>query len=265
MIPYVGGKSSFANEFLRVVPKASHFYDLFGGGGAVTEAAYEFWRSMCGGFFKDFRPKFETVHYNELQKSVYEFACGMWSKSLPINDWEKIFVSKELYTSQKKGDEAWNAFVRIVWSFNGAGDCYIAQGKRLKATKGAFERVAEKINSIKNSPMLAGKIETTCLDYRQVKIEPDSVVYCDIPYLNVKGNYKCSKKRYDLDFSHEDFYEWALSSPHPVYHSDYDIDPAYKDRFDIVFEKDVVVSCGMTVRKDRLNRKERVFWNRRKP
>jgi len=49
MIPYVGSKvyqkryeGSTAFGILQVLPEAEHFYDLFGGGGSVTEAALLF-------------------------------------------------------------------------------------------------------------------------------------------------------------------------------------------------------------------------------
>lgn len=59
-------------------------------------------------------------------------------------------------------------------------------------------------------------LSTSSLDYRKVHIPKNSVVYCDIPYKGTSG-YLFSSPFFDYD----DFYEWALSRPFPVYVSEY--------------------------------------------
>lgn len=53
-------------------------------------------------------------------------------------------------------------------------------------------------------------------DYQHVKIYPDSIIYCDIPYRNTD--------KYDkIDFDYERFYDWAKSQRELVVISEYDI------------------------------------------
>jgi hypothetical protein len=49
-----------------------------------------------------------------------------------------------------------------------------------------------------------------------VKIEPNSVIYCDIPY---KGT-----AEYGNSFSHIDFFNWANAQENPVFISEYKVD-----------------------------------------
>lgn len=51
------------------------------------------------------------------------------------------------------------------------------------------------------------------LDYEQVQIPENSILYCDIPY---KGTGK-----YLTDFDYDKFYDWALDVKAPVYISEY--------------------------------------------
>jgi len=70
-------------------------------------------------------------------------------------------------------------------------------------------------------------------DYRQIKINPQSIVYCDIPY---KGTVE-----YDQSFNHQEFYDWADSQESPVFVSEYEI----KDtRFKLIKEMKVKSSLG---------------------
>lgn len=63
-------------------------------------------------------------------------------------------------------------------------------------------------------------------DYRDVEIPRGAVVYCDIPYRGTETYLGAE------EFSHDDFYRWALSRPFDVYISEYDM-PA---QFARVFE-----------------------------
>ena len=62
-------------------------------------------------------------------------------------------------------------------------------------------------------------------DYRDVDICADSVVYCDIPYINTDS--------YGIEFDHEDFYDWVCGLDVPVFISEYWMP---EDRFDCVAE-----------------------------
>ena len=68
----------------------------------------------------------------------------------------------------------------------------------------------ERLVEMKNSePMM-----TSNLSYEQVNIQPNSTIYCDIPYKNTGcGHYE--------GFNHDKFYNWALSQNQPVFISEY--------------------------------------------
>ena len=56
-MPYMGSKNKIAEWIIDQLPKAKHFYDLFGGGGAISHCAV-------------LSRKYEVVHYNELNSLI---------------------------------------------------------------------------------------------------------------------------------------------------------------------------------------------------
>ena len=69
------------------------------------------------------------------------------------------------------------------------------------------------------------RLQVTSSDYRRIVFEPDSVIYCDIPYENTD--------KYKSGFDHEAFYDWAEKQEHPVYISSYEMP---KERFKCIWE-----------------------------
>lgn len=82
----------------------------------------------------------------------------------------------------------------------------------------------QKLQSLKNLQMLQS-IETSKLDYRQVAIPYDSVVYADPPY---KG-----KESYSVKFDSDLFFEWCRNQNFPIYISEYDAPKDFKAVFEI--------------------------------
>lgn len=79
----------------------------------------------------------------------------------------------------------------------------------------------ERLQRLEKLQQLPNNLTMTSLDYREVQIKPNSVVYCDIPY---KGT-----ASYLGAFNHDEFYDWAASRDFPVYISEYEIkDPRFK-------------------------------------
>lgn len=93
-----------------------------------------------------------------------------------------------------------------------------------------------------------GSIETSKLDYRQVAIPYDSVVYADPPY---KG-----KKSYSVKFDSDLFFDWCRNQNFPIYISEYD---APKD-FKAVFEINKINSLCPT---KNFTNKEKIFLHER--
>ena len=73
-------------------------------------------------------------------------------------------------------------------------------------------------------------------DYRNVKIQPDSLIYCDIPYKN-------TTEYSDGGFDHESFYDWAEMQTEPVIISEYAMPEERFERIDFT-EKRCLLSAG---------------------
>lgn len=70
-------------------------------------------------------------------------------------------------------------------------------------------------------------ITSSVMDYAEVKIPQDSVIYCDIPYENTKKYVGAEH------FDYERFYNWACRQTKPVFISSYNMP---EDRFECVAE-----------------------------
>nr|DAG85770.1 MAG TPA: DNA adenine methylase [Caudoviricetes sp.] len=70
-------------------------------------------------------------------------------------------------------------------------------------------------------------------DYRSVKIKPDSLIYCDIPYKNT-AEYS------DGGFDHESFYDWAEKQSEPVIISEYAMPAARFERIDFIKKRSLL-------------------------
>ena len=240
---YQGSKNSIAEKLLAELPSAKCFVDLFGGGGAMAHCA-------------SLSDKYDKVIYNDADKRVFDLFSGAVSgKWFGRNEW----CSRERFFAEKDEDlwiahcfsfacnlksYAWGKPYEIIyeaaWYAKFKNDFSKFHDLGININSYAVleyynnrDEIAKKIfgKSMPNfalharpaSVVYAGRIDqlkglkVKChnKDYREVDIPKDSVVYCDIPYDNTTG--------YDVDFSHKDFYAWALSREFPVYISSYNI------------------------------------------
>jgi len=106
----------------------------------------------------------------------------------------------------------------------------------------------ERLQKLENSSIPFQQLNFSSMDYRDVKIEKDSIVYCDIPYK--------STSPYG-EFDHEQFFDWAATRPFPVYISEYQIDDS---RFKLVYEID---KRPMFKNTDKITKikQEKLYWN----
>ena len=72
-------------------------------------------------------------------------------------------------------------------------------------------------------------ITSSALDYQQVTIQNDSVIYCDIPYEGTEGYLEKDSGGFD----YERFYDWCEHQTQPVFISSYQMPD---DRFDCIEE-----------------------------
>jgi site-specific DNA-adenine methylase len=82
----------------------------------------------------------------------------------------------------------------------------------------------EQLQRLQQLGRLERKISFTNKDYREVEIKPNSIIYCDPPYIGTA--------EYDGGFNHKEFYDWAASQDCPVYISEYTLDD---DRFKCIY------------------------------
>src|SRR5574344_1452028 len=224
-MPYKGSKNKIAQWVVDQLPSAKHFYDLFGGGGAISHCAI-----LSG--------KYEVVHYNELSPVVFkafEMAINGGFKN------ENRWISHEEFLKSRFDDP----YAKLCFSFgnDGRSYCYSKEIEQFKKAlhyavcfndfslleelnifidnklqgrltivkaikdflkiKGLQLQSLERLDRLQSLERLnsLGRLELTNLDYRDVTIEEDSVIYCDIPYKGTEG--------YRIKFNHDKFYEWC--------------------------------------------------------
>lgn len=105
-IPYQGSKSKIADSIIDLLPSAAHFYDLFGGGCALSHAA------LLSG-------KYQHVHANDITDSVVLFKDAI-EGDLDRYEPER-FRTREDFEAEKDT----NPFVRIVYSFGNDQKSYL--------------------------------------------------------------------------------------------------------------------------------------------
>lgn len=109
---------------------------------------------------------------------------------------------------------------------------------------GTFENV-ESLQRLQRLQSLQS-LYYSSVDYRDVKIESGSLVYCDIPYFSTEGYIKGG-------FNHDEFYEWCGQQKELTLVSEYYMP---EDRFEVVSEIDHRCSLSATANNAV---KERVF------
>ena len=217
-MPYQGSKNRVAPKIVAALPPAENFVDLFFGGGAVTHAA------MLSGKYTNFLA-------NDLRKTPQA-----WNR-LAEGDITDLFR----FVSREEFKETDDMLVKMVWSFGADCSTYWSDAPTRLAIaraimggdpierKGAilelmrlFDKVPANIydkyhqaaghfNSLKRLAAIKGLPTVAChnMDYREVAIPENSVVYCDPPYEGTRN--------YGNRFEHAEFWEWARTREFPVF------------------------------------------------
>lgn len=240
-IPYMGSKGNIAEKIISFLPIAENFYDLFGGGFSISHCAM-------------ISKKWNQVHYNEINADTVDLVKRAIDGEFNYNKFKPKFISREEFFEKKDSDP----YIRIVWSFGNNQKDYLFS-KEIEGYKkslhnfvvfGELDETAKKYLGIEKNPsidditarrifcrqrikQIRGDIQrlqqlqqlerlqqleqlrTSSLSYEQVPIKSNSIVYCDPPY---KGT-----AEYNVSFDHDKFYKWCVSSPFPVFVSEYDM------------------------------------------
>lgn len=104
-LPYKGSKNKICEDIMAILPKATHFYDLFAGGCAMTHCA------MLSGKYKDFiandiEPGCVTLFQNAIN--------GKYKN-------EERWISRDMFFDLKETDP----YVKYCWSFGNNGEHYL--------------------------------------------------------------------------------------------------------------------------------------------
>lgn len=224
-VPYKGSKNKIASWIIEQLPAAEYFVDLFAGGCSVTHAA------LLSG-------KYKRIIANDISAAPQLFAEAIRGDFAGFS----FVPDREEFHALKGEDEA----VALLYSFGNNGKDYLWGG--------AFESLKQNAEKMLSAPSMherrmfykkfikcltdyEGKLDSNLegaqrlerlqalerlqvlnLSYDLVIIPNDSVVYCDIPYINTNSG------RYN-GFDHERFYKWLNSVDFPVYVSEYTCPP----------------------------------------
>ena len=174
---------------------------------------------FCRSFGKD-QKSYLYSKQKERQKRALHYA-------ILFDDWEEFYeLFPDIYNEVAKEI----LFVKDVKKrYSIIRHCFASKKmqslKRLERLQ-SLERL-ERLKSLQSleSLKMLQSIETIKMDYRQVVIPYDSVVYADPPY---KG-----RKSYSVKFDSDLFFDWCRNQNFPIYISEYDAPKDFKAVFEI--------------------------------
>lgn len=251
-MPYQGSKNQIAKWVIENLPKKENLYDLFGGGGAITHCAcesgkfkhviYNEYNQLVAkafdmavhGQFKNEKRWISRDEFHALKNTdPYVAICFSFGNNLKDYCYSK---EKEPYKKAFHNAVCFNDFsdaekLNLDLSFIKGNSVeekrrsldnnlplyhpelkdFLKYSKRNCDNKNLThlenkERL-ERLQSLERLERLQS------LDYRQVSIKENSVIYCDPPYSNTRG--------YTIKFDNEHFYTWCRKQKELVIISEY--------------------------------------------
>lgn len=279
-LPYQGSKNKIAEFIISKLPRAEHFYDLFAGGCAITHCA------LVSGKYNHIHANDIQVKYPQL---FYDAAHGKYRNENRVITRDEFFILKDsdalvelcwsfgngrtTYLWDRNIEEVKQAACKVIMSDDMINRrlyfyefikklksiiCVDENDKliRLKTLESlerlpSLERL-ERIQALEclGEMHILERLDISCKSYNEVEILPNSVVYCDPPYIGTEG--------YCVEFDHEQFYEWLRNTNFPVYISEYTM----PSDFAIVASIDKIASFSATnntVKQENLYIHERFF------
>ena len=243
-MPYMGSKSKIADEILALIPDADFFVDVFAGGCAMTDAALLSNRfkgiisndmkgtpAVYESFIKGKKPSYAWVSREDFHrlKSNDLVIAMCWSFG---NNLGSYAYGKHKEDMLRK---VWTAIVDRSESGAEAYQKYKEYKKRLKAIERRMDVTSiERLQSLEHLQSLE-RLQSLELDYTDLEIPENAVIYCDPPYKGTNG-YQCG-------FDHEKFYDWCEKQTAPVFISEYWMP---EERFKCVWSKPLRTSMCST-------------------
>ena len=246
-ICYMGSKNALAERIVALLPSASHLIDVFAGGCAITHCAMKsgkwqhvhandindiivgaFRRAINGEFIGE-RRWVSHEEFNRVRDTdAYAAICFSFGGNLrryaysPANEnLKRAFHSAIFFGDHKPFLSLTGIDLTPVLTISDLRERYLTAkhlsmetGKRIGLQ--SFERL-NRLNNLATAFTNEEKKRLTIgnVDFSEVEIPSDSVVFCDPPYRETEG-YRKGK-----DFNHDRFFEWALRQTVPVYVSEY--------------------------------------------
>lgn len=229
---YMGSKNRFAKELLPIILKgrkdSQYYVEPFVGGCNMIDKVdglrigndkNKYLIAMLKGLQED------RKRPNEIDKSLYSLA-------------RDIYNGEEFeFSHLMEMDDFMVGWIGWMGSANGRFFDGGYSGKSNTKIGTVRDYVRESISNIeKQIPLLIG-IDFLSMDYRDVLIPDNSIIYCDIPYEGTK-QYSTSK-----DFNHLDFWDYARDLSlcgHSLFISEYNA----PDDFECVWEKETKSSLS---------------------
>lgn len=116
-IPYMGGKRGIARDLVTTMltrhPDATHVYDLFGGGGAMS---------------LEFARRGLHVTYNDKDRAIASLFRHLATGG-DLGEWATRWVSREEFHALRRREDWVGGFVQSVWSFGNCGRSYLYSDK----------------------------------------------------------------------------------------------------------------------------------------
>ena len=271
-VPYKGSKNGIAEWIYSHFPKSDNFYDLFAGGCSITQIALMksqfknyfcndidgdginlFLDAIAGKFKNETRWISRKDFFRLKDKEPYIKYC--WSFG---NNGRDYLYSKEIESYKK----AWHYAIYFhdyslakdlgmnlenIEPIKNIYDRYIAT-KRI-TEKLTDENMSREINFERQQQLEAlnrlqslQSLQSLFLSYEKVKIFPDSVIFCDIPYFQTNAY---GAKNINT-FNYENFYSWCEKQTELVLISEYQM----PDSFICIdsIEKPVMMSSGASLK-----------------
>lgn len=243
----MGSKNALAERIVALLPSASHLIDVFAGGCAITHCAMKsgkwqhvhandlnemivgaFLRSINGEFIGERRwishEEFNRVRDTDAYASIcFSFGGNMRSYAYsPANEDLKRAIHYAIFFGDHKPFLTLTGIdITPVLTISDLRERYLT-AKHLSRENGKIMKVSH-FDSINRLNFLATaftneekhRLTIGSVDFAEVEIPSDSVIYCDPPYRETEG-YRKAKH-----FNHDRFFEWALRQTVPVFVSEY--------------------------------------------
>lgn len=259
---YQGSKRRFAEWILEHLPYRTHLYDIFAGGCAISDCALKsnkfryvhgndiadstlFFKDVIQGILPDMR-EFISREDFYAKKDDDAYIRMVWSFGSDLRTYlygskkEDIFrrIHEDIFMDGITTEEEYRERVMLFREFlkiaiYDVSDSDI-RGIISDLRNPVYER-QKRLYILSDSFRCfdTERFIPSMNDYTDIVVEsPDSVIYCDIPYLGCV-NYNKGK------FDHERFYTWCENQSVPVFISEKWMP---EDRFECIAEKETVSS-----------------------